>query len=74
MKIDEKKVSKSKAELLKIDDKTTALVLTEDFDGLKNGDGFRKMIAYAIHSKYTWVHSHFRLKNGKNNKKKKQAR
>ena len=52
MKLDEKKVSRSKAELLKIDDKTTALVLPENFDGLENGNGFRKMIAYAIHSKY----------------------
>lgn len=71
MKIDEKKVSRSKAESLKINDKTTALVLPEDFDGLKNGNGFRKMIAYAIHSKYIWVHSDFRLKHGKNSKKKK---
>ena len=70
MKIDEKKVSKSKAELLKIDDKTTALVLPKDFDGLENGNGFRKMIAYAIHSKYVWVHSQFRLNHGKNSKKK----
>ena len=74
MKINEQKVGESNAELLKLDDKTTALVLPEGFDGSENGDGFRKMIAYAIHSKYTWVHSHFRLKNGKNNKKKKQAR
>jgi len=71
MKLDEKKVSRSKAELLKIDDKTTALVLPENFDGLENGNGFRKMIAYAIHSKYIWVHSDFRLKHGKNSKKKK---
>ena len=73
MKIDEKKVSRSKAESLKINDKTTALVLPKDFDGLENGNGFRKMIAYAIHSEYTWVHSHFRLNHGKNSKKKKQA-
>lgn len=71
MKINEKKVGESNAELLKLDDKTTALVLPEDLDDLDSGNGFRKMIAYAIHSKYTWVHSHFRLKNGKNNKKKK---
>ena len=71
MKIDEKKAEESKAELLKIDDKTTSLVLPENFDGLENENGFRKMIAYAIHSKYTWVHSDFRLKHGKNSKKKK---
>ena len=64
MKIDKKKAGGNKAELLKIDDKTTALVLPEE-------NGFRKMIAYAIHSKYVWVHSDFRLKHGKNNKKKK---
>ena len=71
MKINEKKAGESKAELLNIDDKTTALVLPEDFDGLENGNGFRKMIAYAIHSKYIWIHSDFRLRHGKNNKKKK---
>ena len=71
MKINKKKASESKAELLNIDDKTTALVLPEDFDGLENGNGFRKMIAYAIHSKYIWIHSDFRLRHGKNNKKKK---
>ena len=71
MKIDEKKVIRSKAESLKINDKTTALVLPKDFDGLENGNGFRKMIAYAIHSKYVWVHSQFRLNHGKNSKKKK---
>ena len=65
MKLDEKKVATNKAELLNIDDKTTALVLPKDLDG------FRKMIACAIHSKYIWVHSNFRLKHGKNNKKKK---
>ena len=71
MKINEKKAGESKAELLNIHDKTTALVLPEDFDGLENGNGFRKMIAYAIHSKYIWIHSDFRLRHGKNNKKKK---
>jgi hypothetical protein len=71
MKIDEEKVEESKAELLKIGSKTTSLVLPEGFDGLEKKNGFRKMIAYAIHSKYTWVHSDFRLKHGKNSKKKK---
>ena len=71
MKLDEKKAGASKAELLKIDDKATALVLPKGFDGLESGDGFRKMVAYAIHSKYIWIHSDFRLKHGKNHKKKK---
>mgnify|MGYP003655330484 CR=1 FL=1 len=33
MKLDEKKVATNKAELLNIDDKTTALVLPKDLDG-----------------------------------------
>jgi hypothetical protein len=68
MKLDEKKAGENKAELLKVDDKATALVLPE---GTEDDNGFRKMVAYAIHSKYTWVHSDFRLKHGKNHKKKK---
>mgnify|MGYP003135466301 CR=1 FL=1 len=71
MKLDKKKANKAKAELLKIDNKSTAWVLPENFDGLENGSGFRKMIAYAIHSESIWVHSNFRLKHGKNSKKKK---
>ena len=69
--LDQKKSDAAKAESIKIDNKATALILPENFDGLESGNGFRKLIAYAIHSNYVWVHSNFRLENGKNNKKKK---
>ena len=36
--------------------------------------GCRKMIAYSVKSRWTWVHPDFRANNGKNRQKKKQER
>ncbi len=64
---DKAKVKKANGERLEVSPKTHALVLPE-----KNG--FRKMIAYSVNSRWTWVHPDFRGSNGKDNKKKKQKR
>ena len=71
MEADMKKVRDANAEKLKIDGGSSGWVLPEDFEGLENGNGFRKMIIHSIDSKFVWIHKGFRKSHGKNNKKKK---
>ena len=73
MEADMKKIMNAKATKIKINDDADGWVLPEDFDGLENGNGFRKLVIYSVNSKCTWVHKGFRKNHGKNHKKKKQA-
>ena len=67
MRPDMKLVQQAGGERLEVSPEKHALVLPEE-------NGSRKMIAYSVDSRWTWVHPDFRESHGKNNKKKKQKR
>ena len=67
MKPDIEAIEKAGGERLEVSPKNYAFVLPEI-------DGCRKMIAYSVKSRWTWVHPDFRGSNGKNHQKKKQKR